>query len=96
MAGKADVLGEDRLCQADKGKALAAHSTLNRLELGALGGDTRYKKIIANPQQIEALLIEEGVKAIPRKIREPEAKPEIDCRRQPRRGKRSESNHLGF
>jgi hypothetical protein len=43
---------------------------LNRLELGALGGDTRYKKIIANPQEIEALLIEEGVKAIPRKIRE--------------------------
>jgi hypothetical protein len=70
IAGKADVLGEDRLCEGDKGKALAAHSTLNRLELGALGGDTRYKKIIANPQEIEALLIEEGVKAIPRKIRE--------------------------
>ena len=28
MAGKADVLGEDRLCQEDRGKALAAHSTL--------------------------------------------------------------------
>jgi DDE family transposase len=70
IAGKADVLGEDRLCQGDKGKALAAHSTLNRLELGALGGDTRYKKIIAKPQEIEAVLIEEGVKAIPRKIRE--------------------------
>ena len=70
IAGKADVLGEDRLCEADKGKALAAHSTLNRLELGALGGDTRYKKIIAKPQEIEALLIEEGVKALPRKSRE--------------------------
>ncbi len=70
IAGKADVLGEDRLCEGDKGKALAAHSTLNRLELGALGGDTRYKKIIAKPQEIEALLIEEGVKAIPRKSRE--------------------------
>ena len=54
----------------DKGKALAAHSTLNRLELGALGRDTRYKKIIAKPQEIETLLIEEGVKAIPRKSRE--------------------------
>ena len=63
IAGKADVLGEDRLCAGDKGKALAAHSTLNRLELGALGGDTRYKKIIAKPQEIEAVLIEEGVKA---------------------------------
>ena len=70
IAGKADMLGEDRLCQEDKGKALAAHSTLNRLELGALGRDTRYKKIIAKPQEIETLLIEEGVKAIPRKSRE--------------------------
>ena len=70
LAGKADVLGEDRLWEGDKGKALAAHSTLNRLELGALGGDARYKKIIAKPQEIEALLIEEGVKAIPRKSRE--------------------------
>ena len=70
MAGKADVLGEDRFCEADKGKALAAHSTLNRLELGALGGDARYKKIIAKPREIEALLIKEGVKAIPRKSRE--------------------------
>ena len=70
IAGKADVLGEDRLSAGDKGKALAAHSTLNRLELGALGGDARYKKIIARPEEIEALLIEEGVKAIPRKSRE--------------------------
>ena len=70
IAGKADVLGEDRLCEGDKGKALAAHSNLNRLELGVLGGDPRYKKIIARPQEIEALLIEEGIKAIPRKSRE--------------------------
>ena len=70
LAGKADVLGEDRLCEAEKGKALAAHSSLNRLELGALGGDTRYKKRLAKAQEIEALLIEEGVKAIPRKSRE--------------------------
>ena len=41
IAGKADVLGEDRLCEGDKGKALAAHSTLNRLELGVLGVDAR-------------------------------------------------------
>ena len=54
------MLGEDRLCEGDKGKALAAHSTLNRLELGVLGGDARYKKIIARPQEIEALLIEEN------------------------------------
>ena len=70
LAGKADILGEDRLCESDKGKALAGHATLNRLELGALGGDGRYKKILAKPEAIEALLMEEGVKAIPRKSRE--------------------------
>jgi hypothetical protein len=35
LAGKADLLGEERLCQGDKGKALAAHSTLNRLDLSS-------------------------------------------------------------
>jgi hypothetical protein len=38
---------------------------LNRLELGALSGETRYKKIIARPEEIEALLIEEGAKPFP-------------------------------
>jgi len=70
LAGKKDIEGMDRLCEEDKGKPLAAHSTLNRLELGALGGDGRYKKIIPCPQKIEALLIAEGVKAIPRRSRE--------------------------
>jgi len=70
MAGKQDIEGGDRMCEEDKGKALAGHSTLNRLELGALGGDGRYKKILARSEQIEALLIEEGVKAIPRRSRE--------------------------
>jgi hypothetical protein len=70
MAGKRDVLGGDRLCEQDRGKALAGHSTLNRLELGAHGGDGRYKKILAKPEQIEALLLEQGVKSIPRRSRE--------------------------
>ena len=70
MAGKKDVLGEDRFCEADKGKALAGHSTLNRMELGVQSGETRYKKILARPEEIAALLLEEGVKAIPRKSRE--------------------------
>lgn len=64
LAGKADVLAEDRLWEGNKGKALAAHSTLTRLELGALGGDTPYKKIIARPEAIEALLIEERANRI--------------------------------
>jgi hypothetical protein len=38
------VLGEDRLCQEDKPKALAAHSTLKRFELvfPGLGRELRY------------------------------------------------------
>jgi hypothetical protein len=70
MAGKQDVLGEDRMCESDKGKALAGHSTLNRMELGAQGGDGRYKKILARPEEIEALLLEQGVKSLPRRSRE--------------------------
>jgi hypothetical protein len=42
MAGKEDVLGKDRMGEASKGKALAAHSTLNRMELGALGGNGHH------------------------------------------------------
>src|SRR6516162_4408103 len=70
ICGKRDPLGQDRLQQSDKGKALAAHSTLNRLELSAQGIDLRYHKIQAQPEQIEALLIKRGVKAIPRKSAE--------------------------
>lgn len=69
MAGKGDIEGLDRPCERDKGKALAGHSTLNRMELGCLGTDGRYKKILADAEKLEALLIEEGVKAIPRKSR---------------------------
>lgn len=70
MVGKRDIEGGDRLGEEDRGKALAAHSTLNRFELGALGGDGKYKKILPDAAKIEALLIEEGVKAIPRRSRE--------------------------
>lgn len=67
LAGKKDVLGSDRLCQEDRGKALAGHATLNRLELAANGSDGRYKKIVAHAEEIEALLLAEGVKSIPRR-----------------------------
>ena len=67
MAGKRDIEGLDRQSERDKGKALAAHSTLNRMELGSLGSDGRYKKILPDAQKLEALLLEEAVKMIPRK-----------------------------
>jgi len=69
LSGKKDITGTQRHLTSDKGKALASHSTLNRLELGCEHTDERYKKIAAQPEQIEALLMREGVKAIPRKTR---------------------------
>lgn len=66
LAERPDLLGEDRVREEDKGKALAGHATLNRLELGAENTDGRYKKIEAKPEEIEALLLREGVKRIPR------------------------------
>ena len=66
MGGKSDIEGLGR-GDRNEGKALAGHSTLNRFELSALGGDGRYKKTIPDAARIEQLLIEEGVKAIPRK-----------------------------
>jgi hypothetical protein len=56
MCGRADVLGEQRHLQQDKGKPLAGKSTLNRLELGAHGTNLRTKKIAAHADKIEALL----------------------------------------
>lgn len=67
VCGCPDVLGERRLAQADKGKPLAGKSTLNRLELGAQSTDARYKRIQAHPEKIQALLLERGVAAIPKK-----------------------------
>jgi hypothetical protein len=55
LAGVADPLGEHRTRAADRGKALAGKSTLNRLELTPVGADddSRYKKIIAHMGRIE-------------------------------------------
>jgi len=59
-AGKADPLGADRRRAADRGKALAGKSTLNRLELTAIGArkSARYKKIVADRAAIERLLVD--------------------------------------
>ena len=70
LAGKEDLTGEQRVLERDKGYGLAGRSTLNRLELGGCGRDERYHKIEPQPEQIETLLIAEGVKAIPRKSRQ--------------------------
>jgi hypothetical protein len=67
LAERPDLLGLDRARKEDEGKALAGHATLNRLELGAEKIDKRYKKIQPDVDAIEDLLIEEGVKRIPRR-----------------------------
>jgi Transposase DDE domain group 1 len=58
--GKTDPLGDTRLDPADRGKALAGKSTLNRLELTAVGADehSRYKKVVAHLGQIENYLVD--------------------------------------
>jgi hypothetical protein len=60
LVGKTDPLGEQRLRAADRGKALAGKSTLNRLELTPARADaeSRYKKIVAHLGQIEDYLVD--------------------------------------
>ena len=57
VVGKRDPLGQSRVHQRDKGKALAGKSTLNRLELTPVGADqdSRYKKITCNIRAVEDL-----------------------------------------
>jgi hypothetical protein len=67
--GNSDLLGEGRRHESDKGKPLAVKSKLNRLKLGAAQKSGKYRKINAAPAAIAALLLAEGVRAIPRKSR---------------------------
>jgi len=60
LVGKTDPTGDGRARVRDQGKALAGKSTLNRLELTAVGDDedSRYKKIVAHMSQIESYLVD--------------------------------------
>jgi len=60
LSDKRDPTGADRLREPDKGKALAGKSTLNRLELtpGGANEKSRYKKIVAHPEAMDALLVD--------------------------------------
>lgn len=61
--GKEDPLGQDRVFHC--GPALAAPSTLNRLELSN-NKNTRCHKIPHDPKKIEALLLQMGTGCLPR------------------------------
>jgi len=62
--GKEDLLGEQRRCEKDRGFACASAATLNRLELGTKFSD-RYRKIHADPEKMEASILELGVRCLP-------------------------------
>ena len=64
-AGKTDPLGLDRLDPTQKGKPLAAPSTLNRLELGN-HKNTRFHKIQYDPTAIQNTLLDLSVRALPK------------------------------
>jgi hypothetical protein len=65
VIGKEDPLGQERRLAKDRGFACASPATLNRLELGAKFSD-RYRKITADPQKIEAAVLELGVRCLPK------------------------------
>lgn len=66
---KADPLGQDRFNPQDRGIALAAPSTLNRLELSNKKA-TRCHKLPHDPVQIEACLLAMGVRCLPKRAKE--------------------------
>lgn len=65
VVGKEDVTGQNRRSAKDRGAACASPSTLNRLDLGSCFED-RYRKIHADPQKVEAALLEAGVRCLPK------------------------------
>jgi Transposase DDE domain group 1 len=59
LVGKADVTGEDRARERDRGCALAGKSTLNRLEQApAAEEDDRYCRISYDSRKLDRLLVE--------------------------------------
>jgi len=67
--GKEDPLGRDRFNPADRGIALAAPCTLNRLELSN-NKQSRCHKLPHDPQKVEACLLKMGVRCLPKQAQE--------------------------
>ena len=66
---KLDPLGLNRIDEEHRGVALAAPSTLNRLELSN-AKQTGYHKLPHDPAQIEACLLRMGVRCLPKQAKE--------------------------
>jgi Transposase DDE domain group 1 len=67
--GKTDPLGEQRVLPQFRGIALAAPSTLNRLELSN-NKDSRCHKLPHDPAKVEACLLKMGVRCLPKHVKE--------------------------
>ena len=67
--GKTDPAGEQRVLPQFRGVALAAPSTLNRLELSN-NKDTRCHKLPHDPARVEACLLKMGVRSLPKHAKE--------------------------
>jgi hypothetical protein len=66
---KRDPLGRDRLNPEDRGSALAAPATLNRLELSN-NKASRCHKVPHDPAQVENCLLTMGVRCLPKHMKE--------------------------
>jgi hypothetical protein len=66
---KRDPLGGDRFNPADRGIALAGAATLNRLELSN-NRASRCHKLGHDPERIQAVLLQMGVRCLPKHARE--------------------------
>jgi hypothetical protein len=67
LCEKSDPTGADRARKRDRGKAVGGKSTLNRLELTPEDANekSRYKKIVANGDQIDDLMVDVYIQAQP-------------------------------
>jgi len=68
LCEKVDPSGNDRVRERDQGKAIAGKSTLNRLELTPEGANekSRYKKIVAEGEKIDDLMVDIYLQSHPR------------------------------
>jgi hypothetical protein len=68
LVEKEDPSGQNRNREQDKGKALAGKSTLNRLELTPPDANekSRYKKIVLNPEKVDAFFVAIFLQAYPK------------------------------
>jgi len=68
LSGKADLEGQQRRRQRDRGKAGAGKSTLNRLELTAADacGNSRYKKIALDTKAVDEVMVDLYIQRQPR------------------------------